>query len=554
VLREKYDAEGMSGVDDVEPMDAGAFFTMLFGSDRFEPLIGELQLATMMKLKEEEEELMADKALPASAMRLLAEFKQAQRTCQVACNLVDTMLPFTASVPGGGIRAFTSKPKEGEEPSGAPTPGNFAATRKILILFGPPGAGKGTHAPTIVKTLGIPQLSTGDMLRAAVAAQTDVGKEAESVMTKGALVSDELVISVVKERIAQDDCERGFVLDGFPRTVPQAKALDELLATNNESVWRVLSLEVPDEVLEERICGRWVHQASGRSYHATFNPPKSLANGGDVMVDDETGEPLMQRQDDTKEALKKRLQGYHNATVPILAHYRKQTSKNPFARLTDVCTIDAADSIEDIKLNVLRNIAPAPEPLDEAQFRASVAAQAAELAELPFGPTMLHTIGYVYVEQAQTALGITGMLVGGNPLRPIRQAGHTIVAQYNALSAAVKVVRAAQKAQAKAKKEEKAEEKAKEEGGGEKEEKDEDAKKEGEEKAKILGLVVEAMWKASVLDIENTLRKACKKVTGDKGSSSALLKRRLQGVLIIGKVGRHATYSYMPALSAMLHI
>ena len=201
--------------------------------------------------------------------------------------------------------------------------------RKIMILFGPPGAGKGTQAPRIVEKLGTPQLSTGDMLRAAVAAGTEVGKAAKEVMEAGGLVSDEIVTGVIKERIAQDDCGNGFILDGFPRTLGQTRALDALLAEGGEAVSSVLALVVPDGVLEARICGRWIHKPSGRSYHVANKKPKSLEAAGDDatacddnMKDDETGEQLIQRADDTAEALKKRLEGYHSMTVPILEHYK----------------------------------------------------------------------------------------------------------------------------------------------------------------------------------------------------------------------------------------
>lgn len=147
----------------------------------------------------------------------------------------------------------------------------------IIILFGPPGSGKGTRAPFIVEKLGIPQLSTGDMLRAAVAAGTPVGIEAEGIMKSGGLVSDKLVLDVVKERIQQPDCLKGFILDGFPRTVEQAIMLDEVLLPLKVSL--VLALDVQDEVLVDRICGRWIHQKSGRSYHSKHNPPKSLGAG-----------------------------------------------------------------------------------------------------------------------------------------------------------------------------------------------------------------------------------------------------------------------------------
>ena len=197
--------------------------------------------------------------------------------------------------------------------------------RNIMILFGPPGAGKGSQAPKIVERLSIPQLSTGDMLRAAVAAESDVGKQAKEVMESGGLVSDDLVVGVIADRVTQDDCGNGFILDGFPRTVEQATMLDEMLAKNGEKVSTIVALEVPDDALTERICGRWIHKESGRSYHVKFAPPKSLTEGDEPtaenMLDDETSEPLMQRADDTEEALAKRLEGYHAQTVPILAHY-----------------------------------------------------------------------------------------------------------------------------------------------------------------------------------------------------------------------------------------
>jgi adenylate kinase len=176
--------------------------------------------------------------------------------------------------------------------------------------------------------LGLAQLSTGDMLRGAVAAGTDVGKQAAAVMKAGGLVSDEIVVGIIRDRIQEDDCKFGFILDGFPRTLEQAKALDAMLAKEGAVVTKVIELQVPDGVLEERICGRWIHSPSGRSYHIKYAPPKSMkldATGKPIpetMNDDETGEPLMQRKDDTSAALSKRLHGYHKETVPILEHYR----------------------------------------------------------------------------------------------------------------------------------------------------------------------------------------------------------------------------------------
>jgi len=212
--------------------------------------------------------------------------------------------------------------KETEEKFGAYWP------RNIMILFGPPGAGKGTHGPKIEELLGIPALSTGDMLRAAVSAGTEVGKKAKAVMAAGGLVSDEIVVGIIRDRIKEDDCKHGFILDGFPRTLAQTKALDKMLAEEGACVTKVIELEVPDSVLEERITGRWIHKKSGRSYHVKYAPPKSMKKDGagkavaESMKDDVTGEALMQRGDDTAQALTKRLAGYHNETVPILTHYQ----------------------------------------------------------------------------------------------------------------------------------------------------------------------------------------------------------------------------------------
>lgn len=226
---------------------------------------------------------------------------------------------------GGAIAGFILAKMFGGD-AAEPKAAKAAQWRKILILFGPPGAGKGTQAPKIVDKLNIPQLSTGDMLREAVANQTEVGKKAKEIMNSGGLVSDEIVVGIIKDRIAQMDCGWGFILDGFPRTVAQAKALDDMLTNgNDEKVSSVIELNVPDAVLEERICGRWIHKSSGRSYHVKFNPPTSFKGGTPStsnMLDDETGEPLYQRGDDTAEALTKRLEGYHKSTVPILDHYR----------------------------------------------------------------------------------------------------------------------------------------------------------------------------------------------------------------------------------------
>lgn len=181
-----------------------------------------------------------------------------------------------------------------------------------IILLGPPGAGKGTQAQLISKEFGIPQVSTGDMLRAAIKAGTELGKQAKSVMDKGQLVSDELIINLVKERIAQPDCVNGCIFDGFPRTIAQAQAL----ALANVDIDFVVEISVPDEEIVKRLSGRRSHPASGRVYHVVYNPPKVEG------LDDETGEPLIQRDDDKEETIKDRLKVYHNQTAALVSHYQ----------------------------------------------------------------------------------------------------------------------------------------------------------------------------------------------------------------------------------------
>ena len=189
---------------------------------------------------------------------------------------------------------------------------------EILILLGAPGCGKGTVCPKLVSEFQMVHLSTGDMLREAVSNGNEKIKE---IMASGALVSDDIVIGLIKDKISNRGDKKGFILDGFPRNVAQAKALDTMASENGESVTRVIELQVPDEVLEERICGRWIHQGSGRSYHVKFNPPKSMGLEAGSMLDDLTGEPLSQRSDDNVASLTRRLATYHEQTVPILDHY-----------------------------------------------------------------------------------------------------------------------------------------------------------------------------------------------------------------------------------------
>jgi adenylate kinase len=181
-----------------------------------------------------------------------------------------------------------------------------------LILLGPPGAGKGTQAGFIRERFAIPQISTGDMLRAAVKAGTPLGKEAKKVMDFGQLVSDDIIIGLVKERLKQPDCARGYLFDGFPRTIPQAEALKAAKVALDY----VLEIDVPDEEIITRISGRRVHAASGRVYHVKFNPPKAQGK------DDATGEPLVQRDDDREETVRKRLEVYRGQTRPLVDYYK----------------------------------------------------------------------------------------------------------------------------------------------------------------------------------------------------------------------------------------
>jgi len=216
--------------------------------------------------------------------------------------------------------------------------------RKITMLFGPPGAGKGTQAPRIEELLDTPQLSTGDMLRAAVSKGTPVGLRAKAAMSAGQLVTDDIVIGIIADRIQEDDCKTGFILDGFPRTQAQASALDKMLSAKGECVNGVIAMEVPDAVLTERICGRWIHKASGRSYHVKFKPPTSMKmEDGQVvpasMRDDETGEPLYQRPDDDAKTLVTRLASYHNQTEPVLYHYRPRGVVSRINANQDMATV-----------------------------------------------------------------------------------------------------------------------------------------------------------------------------------------------------------------------
>ncbi|KAK4781936.1 hypothetical protein SAY86_016038 [Trapa natans] len=189
---------------------------------------------------------------------------------------------------------------------------------KRLILIGPPGSGKGTQSPLIKDEYCLCHLATGDMLRAAVAAKTPLGIKAKDNMDKGELVSDDLVVGIIDEAMKKPACQKGFILDGFPRTLVQAQKLDEMLEKQGLKVDKVLNFAIDDVILEERITGRWIHPSSGRTYHTKFAPPKVPG------VDDVTGEPLIQRKDDTASVLKSRLEAFHGQTQPVIDYYSKK--------------------------------------------------------------------------------------------------------------------------------------------------------------------------------------------------------------------------------------
>ena len=207
-----------------------------------------------------------------------------------------------------------------------------------LIILGPPGAGKGTQAAFIASEQNIPHISTGDMLREAIKNGTELGLQAKAVMEAGNLVSDELIIELVKERISQDDCKNGFLFDGFPRTIPQAEALQE----NNIEINGVIELVIADEEIIKRMSGRRIHLASGRTYHVDFNPPKKPG------LDDETGEELIIRKDDEPETVKDRLKVYWTQTQPLIEYYSNFKNTSDFKYLT----VDGTLTVEEIKNNI----------------------------------------------------------------------------------------------------------------------------------------------------------------------------------------------------------
>ncbi len=209
-----------------------------------------------------------------------------------------------------------------------------------IVLLGAPGAGKGTQAQSITSSFDIPQISTGDMLRAAVKAESELGLQVKEVIDSGGLVTDDIIIALVKERIKQPDCVNGFLLDGFPRTIPQAEALVE--AQVNIDV--VLEIDVDDEDIVSRLSGRRVHLDSGRVYHTIHNPPKI------EMRDDETGEALVQREDDREETVRKRLQVYHQLTEPLVKFYQRRQGEGESVR---VCKIAGKGDVETIKAGIM---------------------------------------------------------------------------------------------------------------------------------------------------------------------------------------------------------
>ena len=207
-----------------------------------------------------------------------------------------------------------------------------------LILLGPPGAGKGTQAGFITEAYGIPQISTGDMLRSAVKAGTPLGLAAKQVMDRGALVSDDIIIALVKERLKAPDCAGGYLFDGFPRTIPQADAMKDA----EVAIEYVLEIEVPDAAIIERMSGRRVHVASGRTYHVKYNPPKVPGK------DDVTGEDLIQREDDKEETVKNRLAVYHKQTEPLVAYYADWAAGGD-PRAPKYRSVDGLGSVEAVK-------------------------------------------------------------------------------------------------------------------------------------------------------------------------------------------------------------
>jgi len=204
-----------------------------------------------------------------------------------------------------------------------------------VVLLGAPGSGKGTQAQFICERYEIPQISTGDMLRAAVRERSELGRKAQAIMEAGELVPDDLILDLIRERIAQPDCTNGFLLDGFPRTIVQAEGLEQL----GVQLDFVIEIDVPDEVIVKRLSGRRVHPASGRVYHLLYNPPK------EDCKDDVTGEALIQRDDDKEETVRKRLEVYHRQTAPLVDYYRRKAQQGQVS----FSTVPGLGSVEEIR-------------------------------------------------------------------------------------------------------------------------------------------------------------------------------------------------------------
>ena len=211
-----------------------------------------------------------------------------------------------------------------------------------LIMLGPPGAGKGTQAQRLVDELDVPQLSTGDMLRAAVKAETEIGRKAQEYMNRGDLVPDEVVIGIIAERTTQPDCEKGYILDGFPRTLAQADALSEMLEQKSERIHHVVSIDVEDSALLARLLGRWTCRECGAMYHEKFSPPKETG------VCDKCGGGLYQRADDQEESIRTRLKNYRAQTAPLIEYYKGKSVLRP------VDGVGSPDEITERIMSVLK--------------------------------------------------------------------------------------------------------------------------------------------------------------------------------------------------------